>query len=1113
MDTSLSNLPYDDVPLSEALSPDPQHEHDFEVENNNFAFTPGQLNKLLNPKSLAAFQALGGPHGLAYGLRTDLTVGLSVDEGEIQDYVSLHAAQEMALSKSASWQPISFAGSGPVFISHGQSSTQFCDRIRVFGRNRLPEPRRKGFWRLLWDACNDKIIILLTIAAVISLSLGIYEAAVGQSKVDWIEGVSICVAVLIVVTVTAGNDWQKERQFGKLNKRKADRDVKAVRSGQPAMVHITDITVGDVLCIEPGDSPPADGILITGHGVKCDESTATGESDQIRKISSEEVWRRIVDGTATKDLDPFILSGSKVLEGVGTYLVTSVGRFSTHGRIMSSLQTENDPTPLQVKLGRLANWIGGLGTAAAVILFLVLFIRFLVQLSGNNESSAIKGQEFMDILIVAVTVIVVAIPEGLPLAVTLALAFATTRMVKENNLVRVLRACETMGNATVICSDKTGTLTQNQMTVVAGVFGDNIQFNNMEMAVEDKQCYQTITDTLTYFPAALKALAVKAIALNSTAFEEFKDGARQFVGDKTEVALLEFANDHLQMNFAEERPHSRVVHVFPFDSNQKCMGTVYYDHSIGYRLLVKGAAEIMLRSSTEIIAQQANQMLTRKHLDSDTREALTGKIDQYAGLSLRAIAMVYRDFPDWPPQALEKNEDSELRLDSLMADMVWIGAVGIHDPLRPEASAAIKICRTAGVQIKMVTGDNIKTASAIASSCGIKTPDGIIMEGPAFRKLPPEAIDTILPKLQVLARSSPDDKRILVDHLKHLGETVAVTGDGTNDGPALKSADVGFSMGISGTEVAKEASSIILLDDNFKSIVTAIAWGRAVNDAVSRFLQFQITVNITAVALTVITAIYSNSNESVLNAVQLLWVNLIMDTFAALALATDAPTAQILNRKPAPKSSPLSTRTMWKMIIGQSVYKLTVCLTLYFAGPRILNYDISNHHKQLELDTIIFNTFVWMQILNELNCRRLDNKFNILEGIHRNRWFMVINIIMVAGQITIIFVGGAAFGVTPLDGVQWAICIGCSVFCLPWAALMKLVPDEKFGVVFDFVVKSIVLFLYPIQRLYSSALHGIRQLSRAVFPHVSCFHFRRNSPASRDEHMEGTVERSGEDQV
>ncbi|KAI9932601.1 Calcium-transporting ATPase 10, plasma membrane-type [Aspergillus wentii] len=846
MDTSLSNLPYDDVPLSEALSPDPQHEHDFEVENNNFAFTPGQLNKLLNPKSLAAFQALGGPHGLAYGLRTDLTVGLSVDEGEIQDYVSLHAAQEMALSKSASWQPISFAGSGPVFISHGQSSTQFCDRIRVFGRNRLPEPRRKGFWRLLWDACNDKIIILLTIAAVISLSLGIYEAAVGQSKVDWIEGVSICVAVLIVVTVTAGNDWQKERQFGKLNKRKADRDVKAVRSGQPAMVHITDITVGDVLCIEPGDSPPADGILITGHGVKCDESTATGESDQIRKISSEEVWRRIVDGTATKDLDPFILSGSKVLEGVGTYLVTSVGRFSTHGRIMSSLQTENDPTPLQVKLGRLANWIGGLGTASVNCF----------PLSGNNESSAIKGQEFMDILIVAVTVIVVAIP------VTLALAFATTRMVKENNLVRVLRACETMGNATVICSDKTGTLTQNQMTVVAGVFGDNIQFNNMEMAVEDKQCYQTITDTLTYFPAALKALAVKAIALNSTAFEEFKDGARQFVGDKTEVALLEFANDHLQMNFAEERPHSRVVHVFPFDSNQKCMGTVYYDHSIGYRLLVKGAAEIMLRSSTEIIAQQANQMLTRKHLDSDTREALTGKIDQYAGLSLRAIAMVYRDFPDWPPQALEKNEDSELRLDSLMADMVWIGAVGIHDPLRPEASAAIKICRTAGVQIKMVTGDNIKTASAIASSCGIKTPDGIIMEGPAFRKLPPEAIDTILPKLQVLARSSPDDKRILVDHLKHLGETVAVTGDGTNDGPALKSADVGFSMGISGTEVAKEASSIILLDDNFKSIVTAIAW-----------------------------AIYSNSNESVLNAVQLLWVNLIMDTFAALAFPDSKPKA------------------------------------------------------------------------------------------------------------------------------------------------------------------------------------------------------------------------------
>ncbi|KAE8140675.1 hypothetical protein BDV38DRAFT_7490 [Aspergillus pseudotamarii] len=1076
-----TSLRYDDVSLSEALAPDPQYERDFEVVDNKFAFSPGQLNKLLNPKSLAAFHALGGLRGLEIGLQTDLVAGLSVDENRISESVTFDDATKCAFTKLDSQPRLLTADSQTPIVQ--SSSSQFFDRFRIFGRNALPEPRRKHFLKLLWDAYNDRIIILLTIAAVISLSLGIYEAASGQSQVDWIEGVAVCVAIIIVVAATAGNDWQKERQFTKLNRRKIDRDVRAIRSGRPLMVHISDITVGDVLHIEPGDSPPADGVIISGHGIKCDESSATGESDHMEKANGHEVWSSIIDGTATRELDPFIISGSKVLEGVGTYLVTSVGCYSTNGRIMASLQTESEPTPLQVKLARLAGWIGWLGTSAALLLFFVLLIRFLVQLPDNDASPSVKGQEFMDILIVAVTVIVVAIPEGLPLAVTLALAFATTRMLKENNLVRVLRACETMGNATVICSDKTGTLTQNKMTVVVGLLGANECFDQQLTESGNPSTSPTILETLELFPTIFKQLLVDSIALNSTAFEEEQDGGREFIGSKTEIALLQLAKDYLHMtDLTEERANAHIEHIFPFDSSRKAMGVVYRAGPTGYRLLVKGASEVILNASTRTVTTGpsfANQIVT-KPISDGIRQAILDTIDGYARKSLRTIGVVYTDLLDWPTSLNGDGEKGFPDFESLLRDMTWVGAFGIHDPLRPEVSGAIKACHSAGVQVKMVTGDNINTASAIASSCGIKNSDGIVMEGPEFRKLTETEMDAIVPRLQVLARSSPDDKRMLVKHLKRLGETVAVTGDGTNDGPALTSADVGFSMGISGTELAREASSIILLDDNFKSIVTAMAWGRAVNDAVSKFLQFQITVNITAVCLTVVTAIYSNSNESVLKAVQLLWVNLIMDTFAALALATDAPTEKILQRPPVSRKAPLFTVTMWKMIIGQSIYKLAVCFTLYFAGDRILGYDTRIHQKQVELDTIIFNTFVWMQIFNELNNRRLDNKFNIFEGVHRNYWFMGINVLMVGGQILIIFVGGAAFSVTPLDGVQWAICIGCSIFCIPWAAVLKLLPDRYVAVVLDISVKTITLLVYPFRKLYQVITRGFSMLGKAV---------------------------------
>lgn len=1059
-------------PPDEALRPDPGNEMDFKVDNNPFAFSPGQLNKLLNPKSLSAFVALGGPRGLEKGLRTSLTAGLSADEQRLSGAVSFDEAVQAGKSEFAIDARV--VDQAPTSASDGA----LADRYRVFKDNRLPERKTDSILVLIWRAYNDKILILLTIAAVISLALGIYETLSGGEGVDWVEGVAICIAIIIVVTVGAANDWQKERQFAKLNKRKDDREVKVIRSGRTIQVSVYDITVGDIMHLEPGDAIPADGIFLTGHGVKCDESSATGESDQMKKTPAEEVWRQIQDGTANKKLDCFIISGSKVLEGVGTFLVTSVGVNSSFGKIMMSLQTESEQTPLQVKLGKLANWIGGLGSSAAILLFFVLLIKFLAHLSGDPRPGAVKAQEFLDILIVAITVIVVAVPEGLPLAVTLALAFATTRMYKENNLVRVLRACETMGNATTICSDKTGTLTQNKMTVVAGTVGRDQSFATSGSG-QDKEAagFSTVFNSMS---KQFRTLLKTSIAINSTAFEGEEKGVPTFVGSKTETALLQMAKENLGLDgLAAERANVSVVQLFPFDSKRKCMGVVYKAEQ-GYRLLVKGASEIMLAAASETVADITSEQLQTQTLGSDDREHLSGVINSYAENSLRTIGLLSKDFSSWPPShaTMLKDDPSQVDFDSVFSDMTWLGVVGIQDPLRPGVIQAVSQCRSSGVVVRMVTGDNITTARAIATECGIlhsSEPDAVVMEGPKFRQLNDQQMDEVIPKLRVLARSSPEDKRILVSRLKAKGETVAVTGDGTNDGPALRTADVGFSMGIAGTEVAKEASSIILLDDNFASTITALMWGRAVNDAVKKFLQFQITVNITAVILTFVSAVSSSENASVLTAVQLLWVNLIMDTLAALALATDPPTKKILERPPQPKSERLITHNMWKMITGQAIYQLIVTFVLYFAGMRIFGYEES---RRRELDTIVFNSFVWMQIFNEFNNRRLDNKFNVFENIHRNFWFIGINCIMIAGQIMIIFVGGEAFRITRLNGSQWAISILTALPCMLWAILIRCLPDPWFAVVFDACYNAIAFVVRPISKVLHVIFHPVAQVWR-----------------------------------
>lgn len=1049
--------------LEDALRPDANAVADFQVDNNPFAFSPGQLNKMLGPKSLKAFYALGGLVGLAKGLRTDAKSGLSLDETTLTGTVSFEEATTKPEASRHSSDETEQDSPQQSDLRKDIGDDKFVDRKRVFNDNTVPPRKPKSFWYLVWAAYNDKMILLLTAAAVVSLALGIYEAVDYKQHggddpgkaLAWVEGVAIVVAILIVVSAGALNDWQKERQFSRLNKIKEERKVTVIRSGGLIDIPIENVLVGDLVRLEAGDILPADGIIVSGYSIICNESNITGESDQLRKCPADVAWKAIVNHEPLKKIDPFILSGAQVTEGVGTFLATSTGINSSHGKIMMALQDEPNMTPLQSKLNTLAEYIAKLGLAAGLLLLIATAIRFGIRVSAANPplQGQVIGQEFLQIFIVAVTVIVVAVPEGLPLAVTLALSFAMTKMLKDNNLVRRMQACETMGNATTVCSDKTGTLTQNNMKVVAGTIGLDNQFKPASLienlsettSISEKHSDKdfkgaSAAEAAARLSKSVSELLKQSIAINSTAFEA-DDGS--FVGSKTEVALLNFAKDHLGMlSVREERAATEVVQLIPFDSKRKCMGTVIKTKGT-YRLLVKGASELMINECSKIVRDNEDLNAEPLELTKEHRDSFLQTIETYASQSLRTIAVLYQDFPQWPPVGAARMSDNPgmAVFEDVFQNMTLLSIVGIKDPLRDGVPEAVKKCQHAGVTVRMVTGDNLLTAKAIAKDCGILTDDANIMEGQEFRNLSTEELNKRLPTLQVLARSSPEDKRVLVKRLQAMGDVVAVTGDGTNDAPALNTADVGFSMGIAGTEVAKAASAIILMDDNFASIVNAILWGRAVNDAVKKFLQFQVTVNITAVVLTFVSAVSSDEQDSILSAVQLLWVNLIMDTLAALALATDPPTLKLLDRKPDKRNASLITATMWKMIIGQAIFQLAVTLTLYYGRDvfPIYTQDASVADQE---SALVFNVFVWMQIFNQYNSRRLDNNYNIFEGVYKNYYFLVIQVLIVGGQVLIMFVGSDVFNLkVRLTPGQWGISIILGLLSIPFAVVIRTIPD------------------------------------------------------------------------
>ncbi|XP_060218175.1 putative calcium-transporting ATPase 13, plasma membrane-type [Lycium barbarum] len=775
-------------------------------------------------------------------------------------------------------------------------------RKETFGSNIYDKPPAKSFLSFVVDAFKDTTIIILLVCAVFSLGFGIKQHG---PKEGWYDGGSIIVAVVLVLAVSSVSNFKQSRQFLKLSHDSKDIKVEVVRDGRRQEVSIFDIVVGDVVCLKIGDQIPADGLFLDGHSLQVDESSMTGESDHVQINETQ---------------NPFLVCGTKVMDGYGRMLVTSVGKNNAWGQMMCTVTDDkNEQTPLQHRLNKLTKYIGNVGLLVAFLVLITLMIRYFTEHSENDSGqkefvgSKTRADDIMHSLIriiaAAVTIIVVAIPEGLPLAVTLTLAYSMRRMMLDNAMVRKLSACETMGSATTICTDKTGTLTLNQMQVTEFWLGTEM-----------------ITMMTSQIAPEVLELLQEAACLNTTGdVYTTPSGPPEISGGPTEKAILSWAMTSLLVNFDELKQEYQILHVEVFNSQKKRSGVMVAKKNTGkVHAHWKGAADMILAMCSTYYVKSGRV----SPIDHEERKELELRIKYMASKSLRCIAFAYK----------ESNAESQILEET---ELTLLGLVGLKDPCRPGVKEAVESCRAAAVSIKMITGDNVFTAKAIAFECGILQPGEdmniAVIEGPAFRNYSQEERMKIVEKIRVMARSSPFDKLLMVECLKQKGHVVAVTGDGTNDAPALKAADVGLSMGIQGTEVAKESSDIVILDDNFNTVVTVLKWGRCVYNNIQKFIQFQLTVNVAALVINFVAA--ASSGEVPLTAVQLLWVNLIMDTLGALALATERPSSDLMNKQPVGRTEPLITGVMWRNLLAQALYQVTVLLILQFKGSALFHVN------------------------------------------------------------------------------------------------------------------------------------------------------------------------------
>ncbi len=879
----------------------------------------------------------------------------------------------------------------------GLTDAEVVESRRLHGDNVLTPPAKEPLWRKFLAKLTDPLIIILLVAAALSIGIAFYEYfGLGHDATAFLEPVGILLAVVLATGLAFIFETKADREFDILNKVNDDEPVRVIRNGQSQQIPKRDVVAGDVVMIGTGDEIPADGTLIDAVALMVDESSLTGEPACAKTTDS-----RDFDPEATFPSNR-VMRGTKVMEGHGVFRAEAVGDRTENGKVFQAAQIDNSiKTPLDEQLERLGSLITKLGYAVAA---LVVVGRLGIYFSNEPFEWISFITYLLQTVMLAVTLLVVSVPEGLPMAVTLSLAYSMRRMLKTNNLVRKLHACETMGATTVICTDKTGTLTQNRMRVAS------MQFYPVE-GFTQQQC---------------DALVREGMAVNSTASLDLsrKDDP-QPIGNPTEGALLLWLHDN-GCDYLELKRRAGRVAELPFSTERKYMATAVVSAAeAGRRILyVKGAPEILL---------------TMCDMPQQQRESIRATLAEYQNQAMRTLAFAFRPLADG---------EQGITPEGISGRLAMLGIAAISDPVREEVPAAVTECRNAGIEVKIVTGDTTATAREIGRRIGLWSDDTDtdrnIITGPEFEALDERQLADRVMDLKIIARARPMDKKRLVEALQAHNQVVAVTGDGTNDAPALKAANVGLSMG-DGTSVAKEASDITIIDNSFGSIARAVMWGRSLYLNIQRFILFQLTVNVAA-CLTVLFGAFTGT-ESPLTVTQMLWVNLILDTFAAMALASLPPSPQVMNAKPRDRSAFIITSHMKRRIIstGGLFFLLMMALLYLFRHadvesllqPWHLDFSSPGHISPYEL-SLFFTLFVMLQFWNLFNARAFGTGRSAFHMAHCDG-FVFIALLILVGQYLIVTFGGTMFSVVPLKAADWGIVIAATSAVLWVGELRRLI--------------------------------------------------------------------------
>lgn len=872
----------------------------------------------------------------------------------------------------------------------GLTDEQVEESRRLHGENVLTPPAKVSLWKQFIEKFDDPIIRILLVAWVLSVGIACVHCF-GPEQAGFsafLEPLGIFFAIMLASCVGFFFEVKANKEFDILNTVNDGIQVTVVRNGRITEVSRKDVVVGDIVMLGTGEEVPADGHLLEAVSLQINESTLTGEP-LIGKTTNEADF----DKEATYPSN-VVMRGTTVVDGHGIMVVEQVGDATGYGKVYEGSQIDNHiETPLQMQLKGLAKVISKAGYAIAVVTFLTLTIKLV--LSGQDYSVMGWFSHLLNFFMVAVTLIVVSVPEGLPMSVTLSLALSMNRMLKTNNLVRKMHACETMGATTVICTDKTGTLTQNQMQV------HETKFYNLEK--------QTLGDD------ELSRLIKEGIAVNSTANLETVDDKTKTLGNPTEAALLLWLRSQ-GVDYLPLREGAKVISQLTFSTERKYMATVVNSPLLKKKVLyVKGAPEIVLSHCKQVAA---NGSLVPT---AQMRPEIEKQLLAYQGQAMRTLGFAY--------QVLGENEDDAPYVEGRLKeglDLTYLGVVAISDPVRADVPAAVQHCTNAGISVKIVTGDTPGTAREIGRQIGIWKPedtDRNIITGPAFEALSDDEAYNRVMDLKIMCRARPTDKQRLVQLLQKHGAVVAVTGDGTNDAPALKAAQVGLSMG-DGTSVAKEASDITILDNSFSSITRAVMWGRSLYRNIQRFLLFQLTINVAACVIVLLGSLIGT--ESPLTITQMLWVNLIMDTFAAGALASLPPNERVMNDKPRKSGKDgdfIITRPMSVRIFGVGLAFVVVLMGL------LLHFHASDGLSPHDLSWF-FSFFVMLQFWNMFNAKAFMEGTSAFANMKASKGFLGVAALILVGQIMIVSLGGPMFNVVPLSIQDWLTIIGSSSLVL-----------------------------------------------------------------------------------